>query len=333
MRPLPAAALLGALLLAGPAVAADHSFTLAYIPVKGTNYVEVVESLPARIAAATGGRVEIVVNPSLIGGPKLASAVQDGQVEMSAVLNGYLSASQPLLGLQNLPGLIESLPDYLTLYDAFWGADMERVWREHYGSEPLLASVFCPQALVSTQPIDAVGAFAGKKIRVHNTETAQLVNAVGAKPTSIPAAEVLPALDRGVIDGVFTASCWALGQGFATVARYVTDWHVASIQGWTVLMNAAAWASLPPDLQEAVRREMLAIQTEQFAGYAAVSAAEAAAWTAEGVTYAEAAPAETAALFSPDHVAPVYQAWEARAGERGLDGAAYLDRARAALGR
>ena len=71
--------------------AADYSLTLAYIPVKGTNYVEVVESLPEGIAKATGDRVEIRITPSLIPGPKLASAVRDGQVEMAAVINAYLS--------------------------------------------------------------------------------------------------------------------------------------------------------------------------------------------------------------------------------------------------
>jgi len=328
-----AAATSASLLLAPVAQAADYSFTLAYIPVKGTNYVEVIEALPERIAKATGGKVEIKVNPSLIGGPKLASAVRDGQVEMSAVLNGYLSATEPRLGLQNLPGLIETLEDYRAVYEAFWGADMAEVWREEFNAEPLLDSVFCPQALISVEPIDSLEAFEGKKIRVHNTETARLVDALGAKPTSIPAAEVLPALDRKVIDGVFTASCWAFGQGFGTVAKHVTDWHVASIQGWTLLMNETAWQGLPANLQEAIRAEMAAIQAEEFEGYAAEAAAAAVAWEAAGVTYSDKPKSETAALFSEAYVAPVYQAWQERAEEVGLDGAAYIQRAREALPR
>ncbi len=313
--------------------AADHVFTLAYIPVKGTNYVEVVEAIPDRIAAATKGRVQIKPNASLVGGPQLASAVRDGQVQMSAVLNGYLSAKEPRLGLQNLPGLIETLKDYRAVYDAFWGQDMAQVWQTQFNSVALLDSVFCPQALISKNSIASLEDFKGKKIRVHNTETAKLVNAIGALPTSIPAAEVLPALDRGVIDGVFTASCWAHGQGFGSVAKHITDWHVASIQGWAILVNADSWAGLPADLQEIMRREMSAIQSEQFDGYGAAAAKLADAWRSDGVTYTEMPTEKTAPLFSEQFTAPVYAAWRDRATEVGFDGSAYIERARKALGR
>ena len=54
----------------------------------------------------------------------------------------------------------------------------------------------CVQQLFPQEPICTVEEFRGKPLRVHNPQTVPLMVALGAKPATLPLAEVMPALER-----------------------------------------------------------------------------------------------------------------------------------------
>lgn len=322
------------LLCASAALAQQFNFTMAVIPAPGDAYAILSATVPERIAKATDGRVKITLSDSLVPGTQIVSAVRDGRVDMSAGLHSYLTAEEPRLGIFNLPGLIEGMDDYKKVGEAFWFEDTHKVWLERYKAVVLAEGAWCTQRLFSKTPIQSLEDFKNKRLRVHNPQTAELMNALGAKPVPLALPEVMPSLERGVIDGLFTSACYGDGQEYWRAAKYVQDWSLGPINGWAIIINADTWGKLPPDLQSKIKTEMLALQKEALGNYDKyVNAALNRMKAQPGVTMWTAPAAERKRLFDPKYVQPSYDAWLARAKQVGFDGNAYLERVRAAIGR
>jgi TRAP-type C4-dicarboxylate transport system substrate-binding protein len=327
-------AVVGALLLAnGAARAQDFNFTMAVIPAPGDAYSILTSTVPARIAKATDGRVKITISDSLVPGPQIASAVREGRVEMSAALHTYLAAEEPRFGIFNLPGLIEGMPDYKKVGEAFWFEDTHKIWKERYKAVVLAEGAWCAQRLFSKEPIRTLEDFKNKRVRVHNPQTAELMNALGAKPVPLALPEVMPSLERGVIDGLFTSACYGDGQEYWRVAKYVQDWGLGPITGWAVLINADTWDKIPADLQRKISAEMGALQKEALGNYDSYVNASLNHMKANGITSWTAPAKERQRLFNPQYVGPSFDAWYARAKQVGFDGTAYVEKIRGIVGR
>lgn len=328
-----AGALIGGALCAGAVHAQSFDFTMAVIPAPGDAYSSLTSTVPARFAKATDGRVKVTISDSLVPGGQIVSAVRDGRVDMSAALHTYLAAEEPRFSIFNLPGLIGGMPDYKRVGEGFWFADTHKIWLERYKSVVLAEGAWCSQRLFSKTPIQTIADFKNKRLRVHNPQTAELMNAMGAKPVPLALPEVMPSLERGVIDGVFTSACYGDGQEYWRVARNVQDWGLGPITGWAVIINADVWGKIPAELREKIMAEMKALQSEALDNHAKYDSAAldrmkaggAALWTA---------PAEVRQqLFSAQYVDPTFDAWNKRAKDVGFDGKAYIERIKGTLGR
>jgi TRAP-type C4-dicarboxylate transport system substrate-binding protein len=328
------AAALVTTLAAHGAKASDHKLTMAYAAAtKGTNYAKVAELLSERIKAATKGKVEIIINDSLVKAPQLAQSVRDGRVQMADVISVYYSAAHPELAIATLPGLINNLDQLKAVFDAFWRDDLDALFAKKYNSRVLYWGLHCPQMLMSRIPIKTVDDFVGKKIRVHNVEAGALMDAIGGKPTPMPVSEILPALQRGIIDGVITNWCLAFGQGYYNVAKYLEYWPLTPIIPFPVLINRDVWKKLPEDVRQAMVETCRKMEQESFNDYNAGISNMAKEWEAKGGEYFRVPEAEGNKLFQKKYIEPVYQSYYDRARKMGFDGKAYVDRALKAMGR
>ncbi len=325
--------LVGLWLAPPPAQAQTIDLTLAVIPAPSSLYQHFTSAMPDRIAKATGGQVKITVNDSLIGGPQLAAAARDGRVPMSATVHTYLAAEEPRMGLFNLPGLIDDMAEFSYVCEAFWCADLEKIWSEKWNSVVLATGAWCVQQLFSKKPIRTVEDFKNKKLRVHNPQTAELMAAIGAKPVPLALSEVMPALDRGVIDGLFTSTCYGHGQEYWRGAPNVQNWALGPINGWAIIVNKDAWAKIPPELQVKIRAEMKQLQHEALYEYNVFVGKVMAEMKTKGVTFWVAPKSERDKIFDPKITQPVYDSWYKRASEVGFDGPAYIARVRKVLGK
>jgi TRAP-type mannitol/chloroaromatic compound transport system substrate-binding protein len=78
---------------------------------------------------------------------------------------------------------------------------------------------------------------------------------LGVDVKLLPAGEIFPALERGVIDAAEFVGPYQdrrLGLHKAAKYLYTTGWHESSTVT-ELIINKSAWDSLPPDLQEIVR--------------------------------------------------------------------------------
>lgn len=327
------------LMLLGSAVTAsaqqrpEYDFTMGVITSPGDVYTAMTQGLPERISKATDGRVRVTVSDSLVAANQIASAVRDGRLPMSAALHTYISSEDPRMGIFNLPGLINGIQEYDTVRKAFWRDDVKAIWADKWNAVMLADGAWCPTALFSKTPIHKVEDFRGKRIRVHNPQTAELMSALGALPVPLPTSELTPALERGVIDGVFTSICVGSAFELPRVAPHVQDWAMSPVTGWVILINADTWAKMPADLKEKIAKAMLELQEEAFSTYQtyverAVKKVESLGsklWVAPDGLKAEAS--------APRYADPAYASWYARSSELGFDGKAYVKKVRQALGK
>jgi len=319
--------------IASAQAAEKIDLTMGVIVAPGDLYSRLTASVPERIAKATNGRVSVTVSDSLVAPAQIASSVRDGRLPMSAALHTYLAAEEPRMGIFNLPGLINNIDDYVTVRKAFWGDDVAKIWADKWNAKDLAEGAWCTTRLFSKEPIHSLADFKNKRLRVHNPQTAALMQALGAKPTPLPVSELMPALERGVIDGVFTSACVGNAMELWRVAPNVQDWGLSPITGWAILMSENTWKSLPKDVQRQIEGAMQELQKEAFGNHTQAVNAALKEMEGHGAKMWSANAEQRAALADPKLNQPAYESWYARAKEVGFDGKAYIAKVRAALGR
>ncbi len=305
--------------ISSTAIAAEINWTLAYLAVKGTVYEEVANAIPSRIEKATNGRLKITANSSLVKGNRLLEAVRDGLVQMTLPLTGYYTGSQPLFTVPSLPGISESYDNLQALSASAYGEQVRELFKTKYNSTQLMETAFCPQTLFSTVPISTVEEWKGRKLRVNNRGTGLIGAELGATTVSLSAGEVLPALERGVIEGVITDSCWAYGAGFQTVITHAANWKLGSVAPSPVLVNNDAWKALPSDLQGIVHKEFQALEKEFADRWRQRAKEMPKLWEKAGVKFHEISADENNRVYSKEIQAPVLEAWKKDMTRAGLD--------------
>lgn len=310
MKPLITTALTaGAFMASGAANAETYEWTLAYMGVSGMIYTEVAEAIPERIAKATDGQVIITANSSLVKPNRLLEGVRDGLVDMSLIVTAYYTGTQPLFSVPALPGEVETLDNLRAIDASDYGAQLRGIYDTDYNSIELMETAFCPQTLFSTKPIRTVEEWKGRKLRVNNRATGLIGDQLGATTISLSAGEIIPALERGVIEGVVTDSCWAYNSGIQTVVKYASDWQLGSVMPAPLLVNKASWEELPPDLQEKVRAEFAKIQADYDVIWRERAAAMPGLLQQNGVEFTEIPDSERAKVYSEKVMTPVLDAW------------------------
>ena len=328
---LAAALLAGSLAVPVLADEPEYEFTMGAIVSPGDIYGKMTTSVPERIAEATNGRVEVTVSDSLIAASQVASAVRDGRLPMSAALHTYLAGDEPRMGIFNLPGLIENIDDYQKVRDAFWAEDVARIWDESWNAKVFAEGAWCNTRLFSKDPIHSIEDFEGKRLRVHNPQTASLIESLGGKGTPMPMTEIVPALERGVIDGVFTSACVGGTMDIWREAPHVQDWGIAPVTGWAILMNNDEWEKLPSDIQEQIQGAMDELQAEAFGGYKEFVQKAMDQMEEDGAKVWSASEEERAELNQEKYTQGAYDSWYQRAEEVGFDGPAYVQKIREVL--
>lgn len=319
---------------AAPAVhAQEHVWKMGHVNATDSSYLKTIQTIPDRIAKATGGKVKIELRPNLVQGSGQPGGLRDGRLEIIAGVNPWLSGEAPILNFGHLPGLIADAEEYRRVMDAGLEEDIAKVWLDKYNGVMVGHGVFERQVILSNKPILEAADFAGLKIRVHNTEAAQLMNVLGAKPTPVAFGEIAPALQRGVVDAVMTSTGTSYGMGFYDVADYIHYWGIGTGVGWSVVVNKDAWEKLTPELQAAVRAEFKAIEADHYAEHEAYSDLMTQKQIDKGMTLIVPGSDERAEVFAEANVKAVYDAWYQLCKDRGYDCEAVVAKAKQLLGK
>ena len=276
------------------------------------------------IEKATNGELKVrlhLAGTLQINASNITQAVGGNVVQIGDDL--FNSGNIPVAGIPRLPMLIQSYEDFAKA-DAVLKPYIEKAYREK-GSTLLASYTYPLQFIWGRKKLESLDGIKGMKLRVAQPEQGEFVRRFGGTSITMSAPEVPSALDRGVVDGIFTAGVGAvlwkdlLKYGYVLIINVNNSYFIA---------NTEAYNKLSPDLQGKLRK----------------AAQDAAKWNQETMQEEEAASVKTLTdagytmtTAKAEEAAKVAETmtpyWDDWAKSRGPDVVEALAKVRAALGR
>ncbi|SON58130.1 Neu5Ac-binding protein [Hartmannibacter diazotrophicus] len=222
-----------------------------------------------KVEAMSGGRLKIqhFAAGELIPALEGFDAVQNGVVEMNAA-NAYFWAGK-LPAAQYFTTVPFGMDVKGTNAWLYSGGGIE-LWHELYAPLGMLAFPMGNTGVQMTgwfrKEIKTVDDFNGLKMRIPGL-AGKVYAKLGVDVKLLPGGEIFPALERGVIDAAEFVGPFQdrrLGLQKAAKYYYTTGWHEPN-NVTELLINKAAWDSLPEDLQEVVKTAAMACNVESNA--------------------------------------------------------------------
>lgn len=210
--------------LAGPAAAAKMVIKIGSPTIKESVH-HWMQEFEKRIEKRAGDRFDVKVFPlSQLGTiPRMIEGVQLGTIEMVLVPPAFMVGLDQRFQVLAAPGIFkDQFHGFRTVQDpefkkAFWGLG------ERKGIK--MSGLFCPADTnyASRTPIRKLADFRGKKIRVFASGMErESMRRLGAAASPMPLSEVLPALQRGVLDSAKSGMVIFVAFKFQHTAKYVT---------------------------------------------------------------------------------------------------------------
>ncbi|MCE8417923.1 TRAP transporter substrate-binding protein [Rhodovulum sulfidophilum] len=227
-------------------------------PVNSPNWTNVLQPFwTETVPADSDGRVtaEAVSMTDLgVKGPELMRLAGAGIADIIAGSTTLISGELPENDSIDLAGLAQDIDTLQQVIDAYRPVLEER-YRDRLGVVPLGFWPTGAQVLWCAAPVEDLDDLAGKKVRVFSTTTASLTAALDATPVTMAFNEVVPALQRGVIDCAFTGANSGNNAKWTDVTTHLVDLTV----GWGVnfiVANSRTWDGLDPAVQAFLRDEI-----------------------------------------------------------------------------
>ncbi|MAY85527.1 MAG: hypothetical protein CML02_02185 [Pseudooceanicola sp.] len=206
------------------------------------------------VQAESQNRIEVQHFPGTqLGGiGAQIQGLQLGTIEAASMAGQHMKSVEPSYGVIDAPGLFTS---YKHANDTYW----DPAFMEPYlsaGRDKGVMGVgiwaYGPSSFQTVDPVETIEDFKGLKLRILATEIEQrTANTIGAAGIQVDWSDIVPALQRGQIDGVHTNIVLAHAFKFQTVAKHVTltnETMFANVH----FMSTKFYDSLPDDLKAVV---------------------------------------------------------------------------------
>jgi len=217
-------------------------------------YTEGAKAISDRVAQLSDGRLIIEPYPAdaLMGAFDVFDAVKEGKVECAHSWPGYWRNKASSFELfSSIPNQMTQQEWIIWLYGSAKGIDLWRELYAEYNIVPFPGAISGPElGFFTNRPVRSLDDFKGLKLRAVGM-TADILNELGASTVLLAAAEIIPAMKKGDIDGCEFGTPlidWQLG--FQEVAKYafLPSWHQPSAM-YETMVNSNAWSKLPDDLK------------------------------------------------------------------------------------
>jgi len=249
-----AAPLAAVLVLVPPVAHAQTEWKFVSIIPAGQVFTKVFQELAQDLTQQSGGRLHVTLYPAgelPYKGTEYMRTAGRGLVEMAEIVGGFTFGDAPQLVLPDLPYIALNPAEQQTLVAGMLPI-AEAALRAH-GVEPIAWGVYPRRQIVMRAPVSGLADFKGKKIRTAGGLEAEYLKVWHAVPSFVVWAEVYPAAQRGIVDGVMTATV-----AIETAKLYEVAPYFVKIDGpenhFYISVNQGAWKALPADLQKTVKQ-------------------------------------------------------------------------------
>jgi len=232
-----------------PVKADAGSLTLTYanFPPASTFPCVQMERWKKEVEKRTNGKVKVKTFPgsTLLGAKNMMDGVIDNIADIGCMVFAYQPGRFPLLEAVDLPiGFPNAKVANGVLFDLYMKykpASLKDV--------KVLALFTAPPAdIMSKKPIRNLADLKGYELRCTGAGVKPL-KILGAVPVAMPQSETPEALQKGIVQGVFSSLDILKDFKFAEYCPYATICHMQTTS-FGVIMNKKKWDSLPEDVKK-----------------------------------------------------------------------------------
>ena len=183
-----------------------------------------------------------------IQGSQIIRLTKMGVMDFAATDISKLAGDEPMFEGCDLAGLTLT-PDMARKACEAWKPVMAKVMEEKFDTKLLAIGANTPQVLWCRVPIKGLSDLKGKKVRVFNKTMTDFIEAAGGTTVTIAFAEVVPALQRGVVDCAVTGSLSGNTAGWGEVTTHLYP----MVMGWSInyqSANKTSWGRFDPAVQD-----------------------------------------------------------------------------------
>ncbi|KIC21421.1 TRAP transporter substrate-binding protein [Leisingera sp. ANG-Vp] len=219
-----------------------------------------------RLAEASGGQIvgEIQSQSGLgLKGFEIMRLVKNGVFDFAFGLPGYVAAENAVFEGADLSSVTQDIETQRKVADAYFPT-LEEAFAEYYNAKLLMLYPFPSQTLWCNAEVNGIEDLEGKKIRVYATTLGDFVEGAGGTSVTVAFSEVIPALEKGVVDCGITGTMSAYTANWQQVATHAYTLRV----GWGLAfgaMNMDKWNSMSPEQQDLMQTEIAALNERMWA--------------------------------------------------------------------
>ena len=209
------------------------------------------------IEKASGGTITGDIKPLTelgLKGAEIMRLLKLGVFDYAHGLPGYVAEENAIFEGADLAGLTQDIESERAVADAYFPT-MEAKFAEIYNAKLMQLYPFPSQTLWCSKPVTGIADLKGLKIRTYSATLGDFVEGVGGTSVSVPFAEVIPALEKGVVDCAVTGTMSAYTAKWNQVATHAFTLRV----GWGLAfgaMNLDKWNSMTADQQTLLEGEI-----------------------------------------------------------------------------
>lgn len=319
------AVIVGTFVTAGMSVAGPVKLSYANFPPAPTFPCVQMERWKTEVEKRTANTVAIETYPggTLLGAMDMMDGVIAGTADIGCLCMAYQPGRFIITNATSLPlGLPNAKVGSLVLWDLF-----QKYLPNSFAKVKVLTMfTTAPANIMSKVPVRNLDDIKGLDLRASGG-AAQILKAWGANQVGMPMSATPEALQKGVVQGLFTSTEVMKDFKFAEICKYVTQTDTV-IYPFAVVMNMDKWNALPEDVK-GVMENLRAEQALWTGTYMDNHVKEANAWSEkeQGVEFIRLSDTEKAKWDAK--LTFMTENWIKSASEKGYPGEAIVNDIRA----
>lgn len=230
----------------------------------GAPQIVLLNKMAADIEKMSGGRlkIEVLASGAIVNPFEILDGVNKGVIECGQWWTHYSMGKHPAGSLFSSPlGGAGSGLDLMNHLSWYMNGGGRELYVEFYQKilkmdvMPFLIAPDGPEAFGWYKKVPkTVAEYTKMRVRMSSGLSSDVLKDMGGIPVNLPGAEIIPAAERGLIDGVEwinTASDLKLGL-YDVFKNYSLQGLHQAIGIMDIMINGKAWRALPPDIQAIV---------------------------------------------------------------------------------
>ena len=238
-----------------PAAAAEKVYSWKWYSVYDLNMSPTMDQLAKMIDKHTNGRVKVKLYQAgehPFQGPDMPKAIKTGSAQMADVLAGYCVGIDPRLGAVDLPFIADSPEEHDAMMATVLNNVNDKLYKD-YGMVFLASIPFPGQAISGDTLLKDLNSLKGKKVRVYNKVSADMITVMGGSPVTLPTSEVYQALEKGVVNAALgSIVAFTKSKMFEVAKNAMITNAYGQGSTYTFVVSKTALDELPKDLQAKV---------------------------------------------------------------------------------